>query len=103
MVISDEYVELGQVYGPIRVAAGGKYTLRGQVVGAVIVQLGGHALIRGMVQELVVEQGGSAQLPGRCTGNVNNLGGELVFSGTVGGRLIGRHLTEVTQGARVGR
>ena len=102
MVISNEHVIYDQVYGPVRVVAGGRLMVRGQVVGdAVTVQSGGHAAIQGMVQQVVVEQGGSVELHGTCSGDVHNLGGDLVISGTVGGTLIGRSYTRILQGAQI--
>jgi hypothetical protein len=82
---------------------GGNLTLFGKVEGTLTVGPGGRAHVCGMVQQLVVEQGASAQLDGMCTGDADNLGGDLTIGGTVCGSLIGRSHTRVAQGARVGR
>jgi hypothetical protein len=101
-VISGVRVKVGKTDGDVRVTSGGKLTAVGFIAGTLTVESGGYAYIIGMVGELVVDPGAKAKLPGMCTGDVTNHGGDLTIRGSVKGALHGRSITRVMPGAKIG-
>ena len=100
-VISGIRVKLRVTEGDVRVTSGGKLLLVGVIVGKLTVESGGYAYIVGMVGGLDIEPGARAKLPGMCTGDVTNHGGDLTISGWVKGALHGRSITRVKPGAKI--
>jgi hypothetical protein len=101
-VVSGVRARVGKTMGDVRVTSGGKLLAVGFIAGTVTVESGGYALIVGMVGGLVVQPGAKVNLPGMCTGDATNNGGDLTIRGTVRGTLHGRSLTRVMPGARIG-
>ncbi len=81
--------------------SGGKLWLVGLIAGTLTVESGGYAYIIGVVGGLVVEPGARAKLPGMCTGDVTNHGGDLTISGVVKGASHGRSITRVKPRAKI--
>jgi hypothetical protein len=100
--ISGIRVKFGKTEGDVRVTSGGKLIAGGVIAGTLTVESGGYALIIGTVGGLVIEPGAKAKLPGMCTGDVTNNGGDLTIRGTVHGALHGRSITRVKPGAKIG-
>lgn len=100
-VISGIRVKFGATEGDVRVTSGGKLIAGGAIEGTLTVESGGYAYILGTVGELVMEPGAKAKLPGTCTGDVTNHGGDLTISGVVKGALHGRSITRVKPGAKI--
>jgi hypothetical protein len=75
--ISGIRVKFGKTEGDVRMTSGGKLIAGGVIAGTLTVESGGYALIIGTVGGLVIEPGAKAKLPGMCTGDVTNNGGDL--------------------------
>jgi hypothetical protein len=102
-VISGIRVKFGVTEGDVRVTSGGKLMVGGVIAGTLTVESGGYAYILGVVDGLVIEPGARAKLPGMCTGDVTNHGGDLTIRGWVKGALHGRSITRVKPGAIIER
>jgi hypothetical protein len=102
-VISGIRVKFGVTEADVRVTSGGKLMVGGVIAGTLTVESGGYAYILGVVDGLVIEPGAKAKLPGMCTGDVTNHGGDLTISGMVKGALHGRSITRVKPGAKIER
>lgn len=102
-VISGIRVKFGVTEGDTRVTSVGKLLAVGVIAGTLTVESGGCAYILGTVGGLVLEPGARAKLPGMCTGDVTNHGGDLTISGVIKGSLHGRSITRVKPTAKIER
>jgi len=78
--------ENGMLKGDIQVEH--DLQLNGMVTGSVTVLRGAHFRLNGTAcKDLIVEAGSSAEVNGRVSGNVVNVGGDLVIRGVIDGSL----------------